>query len=70
MLVTCVSACITQFWNYFPNLSRVFEGRFTVPAFAAYSMSKKACIAFSDGLRQEMAKFGVKVITIEPGLYR
>lgn len=45
-------------------------GRFTVPAFAAYSMSKKACIAFSDGLRQEMAKFGVKVITIEPGLYR
>lgn len=51
-------------------LSRVFEGRFTVPAFAAYSMSKKACIAFSDGLRQEMAKFGVKVITIEPGLYR
>lgn len=52
------------------RLSRVFEGRFTVPAFAAYSMSKKACIAFSDGLRQEMAKFGVKVITIEPGLYR
>ncbi|KAK3090274.1 hypothetical protein FSP39_010569, partial [Pinctada imbricata] len=45
-------------------------GRFTVPAFAAYSMSKKACIAFSDGLRQEMSKFGVKVITIEPGLYK
>lgn len=45
-------------------------GRFTVPAFAAYSMSKKACIAFSDGLRQEMAKFGVRVITVEPGLYK
>lgn len=45
-------------------------GRFTVPAFAAYSMSKKACIAFSDGLRQEMAKFGVSVITVEPGLYK
>ncbi|KAJ8318543.1 hypothetical protein KUTeg_003634 [Tegillarca granosa] len=45
-------------------------GRFTVPAFAAYSMSKKACIAFSDGLRQEMAKFGVKVITVEPTLYK
>jgi NAD(P)-dependent dehydrogenase (short-subunit alcohol dehydrogenase family) len=33
-------------------------------------MSKKACIAFSDGLRQEMAKFGVRVITVEPGLYK
>ncbi|ESP03965.1 hypothetical protein LOTGIDRAFT_110173, partial [Lottia gigantea] len=45
-------------------------GRFTLPAFSAYSMSKKACIAFSDGLRLEMSKFDVKVITIEPGLYR
>ena len=45
-------------------------GRFTVPAFAAYSMSKKACIAFSDALRLEMKKFDVAVITIEPGLYR
>jgi len=45
-------------------------GRFTLPAFAAYSMSKKACIAFSDGLRQEMKKFNIKVITIEPGLYK
>ncbi|OWF35222.1 17-beta-hydroxysteroid dehydrogenase type 6-like [Mizuhopecten yessoensis] len=45
-------------------------GRFTVPSFAAYSMSKKACIAFSDGLRQEMNKFDIKVITVEPGLYK
>ena len=45
-------------------------GRFTIPAFAAYSMSKKACIAFSDALRLEMKKFDVAVITIEPGLYR
>lgn len=46
------------------------SGRYTLPAFAAYSMSKVACIAFSDGLRQEMCKFGIKVITVEPGLYR
>ncbi|GFR73835.1 D-beta-hydroxybutyrate dehydrogenase, mitochondrial [Elysia marginata] len=45
-------------------------GRFTLPAFAAYSMSKKACIAFSDGLRQEMKKFNITVVTIEPGLYK
>ncbi|CAI9723389.1 Hypothetical predicted protein [Octopus vulgaris] len=45
-------------------------GRYTIPAFSAYSMSKVACIAFSDGLRQEMSKFGIKVITVEPGLYK
>lgn len=45
-------------------------GRFTMPAFAAYSMSKRACIAFSDALRIEMRKFNVKVITIEPALYK
>ncbi|XP_014781652.1 short-chain dehydrogenase/reductase family 9C member 7 [Octopus bimaculoides] len=45
-------------------------GRFTLPAFSAYSMSKVACIAFSDGLRQEMNKFEIKVITVEPGLYK
>ncbi|XP_046339272.1 D-beta-hydroxybutyrate dehydrogenase, mitochondrial-like [Haliotis rufescens] len=58
-----------------PSKGRVINvaslaGRFTLPAFSAYSMSKKACIAFSDGLRLEMAKFDVNVITIEPGLYR
>lgn len=45
-------------------------GRFTMPAFAAYSMSKRACIAFSDALRIEMRKFNVKVVTIEPALYK
>ncbi|KAL4239934.1 hypothetical protein ACF0H5_000730 [Mactra antiquata] len=45
-------------------------GRFTMPAFAAYSMSKRACIAFSDALRIEMKKFNVKVSTIEPSLYK
>uniref|UniRef100_A0A0B7BBX8 Uncharacterized protein n=1 Tax=Arion vulgaris TaxID=1028688 RepID=A0A0B7BBX8_9EUPU len=45
-------------------------GRFTLPAFAAYSMSKKACIAFSDALRQEMKKFNISVVTVEPGLYK
>ncbi|XP_045214846.2 17-beta-hydroxysteroid dehydrogenase type 6-like isoform X2 [Mercenaria mercenaria] len=45
-------------------------GRFTMPAFAAYSMSKRACIAFSDALRIEMKKFHVKVVTIEPALYK
>nr|KAG5713567.1 hypothetical protein BaRGS_024615 [Batillaria attramentaria] len=45
-------------------------GRLTLPMYAAYSMSKKSVVAFSDALRQEMAKFGVSVISIEPGLYK
>jgi NAD(P)-dependent dehydrogenase (short-subunit alcohol dehydrogenase family) len=33
-------------------------------------MTKYAVRAFSDGLRREMVRFGIKVITIEPNLYR
>ena len=45
-------------------------GRVALPGFTSYSSSKFAVIGFSDSLRREMFKFGVKVITIEPTLYR
>ncbi|XP_055931097.1 D-beta-hydroxybutyrate dehydrogenase, mitochondrial-like [Argiope bruennichi] len=45
-------------------------GRLTLPGFVTYSASKQAIIAFSDGLRLEMQKFGVSVITIEPWMFR
>lgn len=45
-------------------------GRVSVPGFTSYSASKYAVVGFSDGLRREMLKFGVKVITVEPSLYR
>ncbi|KAL8584265.1 hypothetical protein ACOMHN_034950 [Nucella lapillus] len=45
-------------------------GRVALPGFTSYSSSKFAVIGFSDSLRREMGKFGVKVITIEPTLYR
>ena len=71
----CGFACtLPYFKNHFNhkflNHKSLFSGRFTVPAFSAYSMSKRACIAFSDALRQEMLKFNVKVVTIEPALYK
>lgn len=45
-------------------------GRLTFSGFVPYCMSKHATSSFCDGLRLEMAKFGVKVVTIEPISYR
>lgn len=45
-------------------------GRFTMPGFVAYCMSKAAVIAFNDGLRRELAKWNIEVVSIEPHLYR
>ena len=57
------------------NRSRVVNvaslaGRFTMPAFVAYCMSKGAVITFSDGLRRELSKWNIDIICIEPHLYR
>ena len=40
--------------------------RFAVPGMIPYCMSKYASLAFTEGLRREVSKFGVKVISIEP----
>lgn len=48
------------------NLSSI-SGIFAAPLLGPYSMSKHAVEAYSDSLRGEMAKFGVKVAAIEPG---
>ena len=45
-------------------------GRFTVENLSIYSMSKHAAISFSDGLRRETRKWGIKVSTIEPMVYK
>lgn len=51
------------------NISSL-AGRCGLPGFSAYSASKYGLIGYSDCLRREMEKFNVKVITIEPTLYR
>lgn len=43
--------------------------RYSVPTLVPYCMSKYASLAFTEGLRREMSKFNVKVISIEPGFY-
>ena len=45
-------------------------GIVTTPLFGSYSMSKHAIEAYTDGLAQEMARFGVSVHVIEPGTYK
>nr|CAD7408238.1 unnamed protein product [Timema cristinae] len=45
-------------------------GRYVHPNISAYSMSKSAVLAFVDGLRREMDKWSVTVVSIEPALYR
>nr|CAD7430876.1 unnamed protein product [Timema monikensis] len=44
--------------------------RYVHPNISAYSMSKSAVLAFVDGLRREMDKWSVTVVSIEPALYR
>ena len=45
-------------------------GRLTFPGGGAYHATKYAIEAMSDALRMEVARFGVDVICVEPGLIR
>lgn len=44
-------------------------GQFSIPLSVGYCMSKCAARFFADGLRREMKKFGVRVVSIEPNMY-
>jgi len=45
-------------------------GRYSIPGMVAYSMSKASVISFSEGLRRELKKWNIDVITIEPHLFK
>ena len=45
------------------------SGRIPSPLLAAYSASKHAVEALSEGLREELIAFGVAVTILEPGMY-
>jgi NAD(P)-dependent dehydrogenase (short-subunit alcohol dehydrogenase family) len=46
------------------------NGAITLPFTVAYSCTKHAVEAFSQGLRRELLDYGIEVATIEPGLIR
>ncbi|KAA0198869.1 hypothetical protein HAZT_HAZT001695 [Hyalella azteca] len=62
--------------SFLPLLRAGGQGRIVniasqaVPFTTAYSMSKAALIAFSDGLRRELTPWNISVITIEPYFYQ
>ena len=45
-------------------------GKVSVPHLLPYNCAKFAAVGFSEGLRAEVARRGIKVITIAPGLMR
>lgn len=45
-------------------------GRIAVPHLLPYSVGKFALVGFSDGLRHELRRYGVRVTTVCPGLMR
>jgi NAD(P)-dependent dehydrogenase (short-subunit alcohol dehydrogenase family) len=45
-------------------------GKVSVPHLLPYCCSKFAAVAFSEGLRAELAKTGIRVVTVAPGLMR
>ncbi len=51
------------------NVSSI-AGRLSAPTMAAYSASKFAVEGLSEGLRFELADFGISVILIEPGMFK
>lgn len=45
------------------------SSRLAAPTLVTYSMTKGATLGLTDGLRREMGKFNVKVVSIEPHIY-
>lgn len=51
------------------NISSI-AGKIPLPYMASYCATKSALNAFSDGLRMELARTGVRVLTVSPGSVR
>ena len=61
--------CDRRRWGRIVNISSV-GGKLTFPGGAYYHATKHAVEAFSDALRFEVARFGVHVVVVEPGLIK
>ncbi len=70
-LLYCIKAALPSFVQqksgYIVNVSSV-SGRRVTSTGAVYSGTKFAVNAITDGLRQELTNYGVRIVSIEPGL--
>jgi len=69
LMQACLPAMTRRGFGRIVNISSI-GGRIAVPHLGPYSASKFALIGLSDALRAEVARHGVRVTTVSPGLMR
>jgi hypothetical protein len=67
--ISSAVAQVTSHDGHIVNITSI-GGVVSVPHLLPYSTAKFACLGFSEGLRAELTKTGVTVVTIVPGLMR
>ncbi|XP_021353832.1 D-beta-hydroxybutyrate dehydrogenase, mitochondrial-like [Mizuhopecten yessoensis] len=65
--VRVTKACLPLIRKGQGRVINVTSAAICYPYQSAHAMTKAGCDAFSNSLRREMHKFGVRVITVEPG---
>jgi NAD(P)-dependent dehydrogenase (short-subunit alcohol dehydrogenase family) len=69
LMQACVPAMRRRGFGRIVNVASV-GGRVAVPHLAPYSASKFALVGLSDAVRAEVARHGIRVTTVSPGLMR
>jgi NAD(P)-dependent dehydrogenase (short-subunit alcohol dehydrogenase family) len=69
MMQACVPAMRRRGFGRIVNISSI-GGRLAAPHLAPYSASKFALVGLSDAVRAEVARYGIRVTTVSPGLMR
>ena len=69
LMQACLPAMKRRGFGRIVNISSI-GGRIAVPHLAPYSASKFALVGLSDAVRAEVARHGIRVTTVSPGLMR
>ena len=69
LMQACVPAMRRRGFGRIVNISSI-GGRLAVPHLGPYSASKFALVGLSDAVRAEVARYGIRVTTVSPGLMR
>jgi NAD(P)-dependent dehydrogenase (short-subunit alcohol dehydrogenase family) len=69
MMQACLPSMRRRGFGRIVNISSI-GGRLAAPHLAPYSASKFALVGLSDAVRAEVARYGIRVTTVAPGLMR